>query len=459
MAISIATRSAVPQRVDRQAIVDRWGERAVLAMALLCPIAVIPIGDRLGFVDLIFPVLLWLLAFSRRGAKATAAFWVLPIFLAIALLSLVNIDDQRVFLRSGLKWFRLLAMCLPLYVGLRLAVDARLVLRVGKWYGWGGAIAIVIGLVLHMLQIQVNQDQQKLWINGREAALRAGGLVGETTAFGHLTATWAAIMIGLFVYARPSRHWRMIVAIVTTLTLAAVFSSSSRAALLNLIVFGVVLLVFNGLRFRFARNTIAIGLASVMLLVVGVITFLGLKQSGYVRGGKQIEQQLERFSPSAFNDLSSFSSGRLRSWERYSKQLEQFAWIGCGYKTSTMLIPGRFPDNSALSILLETGILGLTAYGTFVLLIMVALRHRSNQEGHRSNQEGHRSNQEGHRSIQKDRFAQAMFAVWCGQVIQGFTSDTYTLWLTMPVLYLFTGLVLHRARSSELNPSSELSEA
>ncbi|QDS95147.1 O-Antigen ligase [Roseimaritima multifibrata] len=412
----------------RGALVQRFAEIVVLLLAVFVPIVVVPLGDRFGTSDLMLPAITGILLFSRFRGRVEWSHWLLALFLASAAISLLQITDGRLQMKSSLKWIRLLGICAPFYLGVRMHVDERLLKKVGWGLFWGGLVAILISLAVWWLQIPIRDSQQKLWYRGSGAALRAGGLVGETTHFGHLTATWMTLSASLLVFANRVRQWRWVLAILLGFGLFAIFAASSRSAIINLV--GTVIGVWLSFRFhpRSLSNVVIGAFAVLMLLVSSFVVLQIANRSGALPSSSRIGHQIDRFLPSESNSVNRFSSGRLESWERYLRLANKHILLGCGYKNSPSLIPGRVPDNSILSVLLETGTVGLSLMVAFVGSLLLVLFHC-----------GRKGNP----------YAVLLTGVWCGQAMQALLGDTYTLWLSMPVLYLVTGLVIQYPREDE----------
>jgi len=426
MSVERPLRRPLVARNSRTALIQTVAEWSVLLLAFFVPIVVLPVGERLGMSDPMMPVLVVILLFSRYRGRIDICHWLLIAFLAVAFLSLFQINSQRMQFTAGLKWVRLLGICLPFFLGARMAVDRGLVERAAWAFFWGGVVAILISLVVWWLQIPIRDAQQKIWYSGGGSAYRAGGLVGETTHFGHLTATWMTIVASCLVLARPVRRWKWVLLVLLGLGGYAIAAASSRSAIVNLGGTAIGIVLFQRYRPRRLSNTLIGGLVFVILLVFAMSLLKIADQSGVLSSQSRFAHQVDRFLPSESNSVNRFSSGRLDSWKRYVRIAGEHTVLGCGYKNSPSLIPGRVPDNSVLSTLLETGAMGLLMLVSFTLALLYALFRQG---------------------LAGNRYALMMAGVWVGQAMQSVLGDTYTLWLSMPVLYLMTGLIL------QLNPS------
>lgn len=429
------TQEARYRREDndrRGALTQRLMEATAVAIVFWVPIIVVPIGERVGFIDLIMFVVAGLLIFSRHRGRLDLSHWLLIGYLAIAFLSLYQIHDSREQLKAALRWVRLTGICLPFFIGARMFVDHRLLRRVGWYLFWGGLVAILISLMVYWLQIPIRDAQQKIWYRGGGSDLRAGGLVGESTHFGHLVSTWMMLSVCLLILVRPVRRWRLVLATTVGLGGYATFAASSRAAGLGVLVFAIALLVLNRFRGTNLKNAVIGGMTALIVGALGLSLLSIATQTGLLSTQSRLSRQIERFLPSESRSVNRFSSGRIDSWKRYLHQSRSQPWLGCGYKQSPRMIPGRFADNSVLSTYLETGMLGLGMMLAFAMVVLVLLI-KSGSQG--------------------NPYGTTMAAVWVGQLGQALLGDTYTLWLSMPVLYLITGIVL------QLNPAPSFFES
>ena len=119
-----------------------------------------------------------------------------------------------------------------------------------------------------------------------------------------------------------------------------------------------------------------------------------------------------------FSATENALSGRLESWRVLTRFLAEHPWrllLGAGYKTLPYSeVAGRpvVADNMYLSILVETGWLGLVA----LLLLNVAIL----------------------RSAWRSRdsmLGATMLAFWCGQTVQMLSGDLLTYWRVLPVYF------------------------
>ncbi|QDU27129.1 O-Antigen ligase [Anatilimnocola aggregata] len=400
----------------------------VMAYGLLVPLIVVPIGgERFGLCEpLMLPCLLALCLVALQSAPKLHHL-AMAMFLVAAMLSLVQIVDGEMLLGSAKRWLRLLAIVSPFFLSLILPVTDKLIVQGLRAFFVGGAAAIVCGFFIYWLQIPIYADSQKLWLaNGQAPVLRASGLVGDTASFGHLISLWCLLAIGsLWLDHSPGRTWKS--AAVLAVVAYAVLVSSSRAALLNVVGGLWTLWMLSHSNSRAHRNGIVV---AGMLLTIAFVALSLRSMVGSGEPGGALAGSLDRFLGSEQTTANGFASGRLESWSSYLFECSEYLLLGTGYKTAHLVVPGHFADNALLGVVVETGLPGLFC----MLLLLAAIFYglwRQHQQG--------------------NRFGTLLLAVWVGQMLHGLTADTFTLWTTMPELYLLTGLVLQMKPAVEIN--------
>jgi O-antigen ligase len=127
------------------------------------------------------------------------------------------------------------------------------------------------------------------------------------------------------------------------------------------------------------------------------------------------------------------TSGR---WETWKSLFDYFAGrpglllFGIGYKSiaSTRLFGTILTvDNGYLSLLFETGILGLTAW----IILIITLLHQLFEVRRRGS------------SIQS-LYAIFLLAFWCGQMVQMMTGDILTYWRNLVVYFSMAAVLLEK---------------
>lgn len=128
-------------------------------------------------------------------------------------------------------------------------------------------------------------------------------------------------------------------------------------------------------------------------------------------------------------------SGRLASWQAIASFLSAHPWhalLGIGYKTlpySNFIGTNIVADNMYLSLLVETGIVGLAV---FILLNFSILRT-------------------AWRAAQRDDarasfFGTWIFCFWIGQLFQMFSGDLFTYWRVLPLYFWVLAMAAWRSQ-------------
>lgn len=286
----------------------------------------------------------------------------------------------------------------------------------------GGLVAILIGIFLHTFQIEVREGQQRLWMDGA-SMLRAGGLIGNSGAFGHMTSTWAVISMCYLLAVSKTKYRYILAGGVVFFTLYVIFISSSRAAMLHLISAGAVFVVL----FRIPKILRQWGVLAAVYGVLGIILLTCIMQCmpSENSGGNSnaLETNLKRFIPGyGGTSAGEFTSNRAGNWPEYIEMMNEKILFGWGYKMGVRLHE-ESPDNSYLSVMLETGAIGFLCMSFFVIGIFYRL---------------------GTLYFARDPYACVLIPVCVGQLFNCFTSDIYTFWITMPVVFMLLGLVVQK---------------
>jgi O-antigen ligase len=134
------------------------------------------------------------------------------------------------------------------------------------------------------------------------------------------------------------------------------------------------------------------------------------------------------------DDPNYATSGRYDTWVRVlsiMRDQPQYLVFGIGYKTLpvTRLFHGEIvTDNGYLSLLLETGIVGLTGfvlYSCGILKVFVRLARTA-------------------RGIPAF-WATVLFSLWCGELVLFMAADAYSYWRNMAVIAGLMALTLNLA--------------
>jgi O-antigen ligase len=404
---------------------DRW-LILFFAAALLLPPLPFGLGNSGPHPALVF-VILGLLAgvFGLRGwrvpdAPLNRAFGIFFLILAGSAGEAMLYSGSAVGLGSLM---RVLLFGISVYVffyaaygpGSRVPQDAFAGTRALYWIAVASALFACVDFYFQ-LPAPAGFGAQFIWLQSG-VYRRAQGLFYEASTLGNFCAFFltmiAAALLAPRQQAPVSRRGLILGTVVFG---AALVLSYSRGSLLNASVAIAVLIYLNRRRIRMGRLFAALaGSALAAALVVRVLlpAFAG---AYWMRISTSVEY--------LFSETEGLLSGRVASWRAVLGFLAQHPWhalFGVGYKTlpySDYLGHTVITDNMYLSLLAETGIVGL---GAMVWLSFQILRSARRAVASADSQ---------HRF-----FGNWIFAFWSGQIVQMFTGDLLTYWRVLPLYF------------------------
>jgi O-antigen ligase/polysaccharide polymerase Wzy-like membrane protein len=208
---------------------------------------------------------------------------------------------------------------------------------------------------------------------------------------------------------------------------AALVFSYSRGSLINVVVAVLALLYLRRERVNFRR----LALASMLILTAAAVTVYGVFPSFAQNYWTRLSLSFENF----FSATNGILSGRLDSWGLLAGFLADQPWhalAGIGYKTlpySDFVGRGVVADNMYLSLLVETGVIGLAVFLAFNAAVL-------------------RASWRAARSVDSRTafFGAWMFCFWAGEMVQMLSGDLFTYWRVLPVYFWVLGLAV-RAES------------
>jgi O-antigen ligase len=238
---------------------------------------------------------------------------------------------------------------------------------------------------------------------------RAQGLFYEASTLGNFCTFLLLMTAASMLRPDEAPVPRPVLALGAMLFGAALIFSYSRASVLGAVIGGAVLLVLNRHRFRLGR-LLALAICALGGIFVVAVVWPEFAWSWRMR--------LEFTGAQFFTATETVLSGRLESWRILFDFLQEHPWrsvIGLGYKTLPYAgVDGRpvVADNMYLSILVETGWLGLVA----LLLLNFAIL---------------RSAWRARDSL----LGACMLSFWCGEIVQMLSGDLLTYWRVLPVYF------------------------
>ena len=284
---------------------------------------------------------------------------------------------------------------------------------------WAAVIAALFACVDFYFQFPAPAGfgEQFIWLRSG-VFRRAQGLFYEASTLGNFCAFFLVmITAALFVPRGESPVSRRALLPGGIIFAAALALSYSRGSLLNALVALTALAWLHRDRVRWGRVLpIAAGALATSILALRALlpAFTG---AYFMRVATSVQY--------AFAETEGLLSGRVASWRAVLGFLAQHPWhalFGIGYKTlpySDYLGRTVITDNMYLSLLAETGIVGLAGLFWLCIEILRAARRAAVSPDPR-----------------RRFFGSWIFAFWAGQMVQMLTGDLLTYWRVMP-LYLW----------------------
>lgn len=285
------------------------------------------------------------------------------------------------------------------------------------WAGVGSA-AFACADFYYQLPAPAGYGPQFIWL-GSSVLRRAQGLFYEASTLGNLCAFFL-VMIAVALFRRVKGHPRefRLVPLVAGggVISAALIFSYSRASVLNVLVALAALVYLQ--RERIAIRKLVIG------LVISVAGGAALCYALFPAVAGAYLFRLSTTWQNLFSATEGVFSGRLESWRYLAGFLIDHPWhalVGVGYKTlpySDYVGRTVIADNMYLSLLVETGIVGLAA-----LCLMNFAILRTSWCAARSP------------LPRASFFGTWIFCFWCGQVAQLASGDLLTYWRVLPLYF------------------------
>ena len=342
-------------------------------LALVSPVGGFYLGSTsITIFEFMAPLLLW---FSLRGSRQMpqfTLFYVIYCVISVLSAALVFMLDGAGFgvrtFAVALRQFLLFSPFLLVF-GIR-DFDLKLAQEVNNRFLIGCGAAMLGGLALHFLGIQVQDNQQMLWLErGASPVLRAGGLVGNSGSFGLQAALWFTSWF----LVRPALGQKMPAAMslaVAALTGAALYYSASRGGVLQLAAAMGIGVISGAIRVRAGAVLGALGLSLVATFAVmaGAIR-INTESAGFT--------QLARLDFLNLSGQGQFAdSVRLRLFGYFIDIFQDNALMGIGYK---MTLPkfGEPLDNAFLLAFFETGVIAGALFAMFWAGLLAFFARRS----------------------------------------------------------------------------------
>jgi len=256
---------------------------------------------------------------------------------------------------------------------------------------------------------------QFIWV-GQDILRRAQGVFYEASTLGNLCAFFLVmVLVAFFRPAEQRPCSRLALGLGGGIIGATLIFSYSRSSLLAL---GAAVAAFLYIRrVRLSRGALT-GLGFSVIAAAGLarIALPTLASHYWLRLAISLE--------TLFSAPNSVLSGRLSTWGLVTGFLVERPWhalFGIGYKTlpyTDYLGSALIADNTYLSLLVETGVLGLAAF-----LALNAAILRTSLRAARS------------AAPRASFFGSWIFCFWCGEMVQMLSGDLITFWRVLPVYF------------------------
>lgn len=295
----------------------------------------------------------------------------------------------------------------------------------------GAVAAAVYGIVDFVWPIPLNHPpaEQLIWLAGT-VVRRAQGPFYESSSFASfcgffLVAGGAALLGRRERYLGVSREALLGLVGVLGLAVLVSFSRSAWAGILT------ALLVVLGMG-RFVR----IPRGFILLLALATPVFLLWALSPEL-WDYLIDARIGRLFDLLI-DPDAATSGRFATWREVVSIMQsepRYLLFGVGYKTlaETPVFGGEIvTDNGYLSLMLETGIVGLAGFVLLSLGILTTFYRLARSRDDRT-----------------AFWATTLLATWCGELVLLLAADAHTYWRNLTVLAALMALTLNMAARSE----------
>jgi len=288
---------------------------------------------------------------------------------------------------------------------------------------WAATLSALFACVDFYFQFPApaGYEQQFIWLESG-VYRRAQGVFYEASTLGNLCAFFLEMIAVALLRPKEAQPFsRLTLAFGGMALAAALVLSYSRASIVNLVVAAAVLLWLNRKRIRWARLLAGVAVFGAGATAILLSAFPIFASVAWLR----VSAAFQYFSESPNMVLS----GRLQSWQTLIDFLLAHPWhalLGVGYKTlpySDFIGTRAIGDNTYLTLLAETGILGLFGVIALNAAILIAAYRAARSSG-----------------ALRSFCGAWMLCFWAGQVVQMFSADLLTYWRILPVYFFVLAL-------------------
>ncbi len=294
---------------------------------------------------------------------------------------------------------------------------------------WGAVASAAIACVdfYYQLPPPAGFGAQFVWLD-TGVVRRAQGIFYEAGSLGNFCAFFLVMIAVAFTRERKEVPLTRPALVAGGMVLfAALLFSYSRSSIINLLVALATLAWLDHARIHWRKA----------ILLLATLAIAGAAASYYFLP-QLAETAWLRLSQTAlffFDQTEAVFSGRFESWRVLLRFLSAHPWdavFGIGYKTlpySEYIGQTVIGDNMYLSMLVETGVIGLGALLWFNFSILRAAWRAAR-----------------HATPIASFLGTWMFCFWTGQLFQMLSGDLLTYWRVLPVYFLVLGWAVRESR-------------
>jgi O-antigen ligase len=253
---------------------------------------------------------------------------------------------------------------------------------------------------------------------------RAQGVFYEASTLGNFCAFFLVMILVAAFPAKGERVLSRVVLIPGALVFsAALILSSSRASVVTV---AVAICAFVYIR-RLKIGRVLLAMFALLAAASALVRFALPAFSANYWSRMAASAQYFWSSPNGV------LSGRLTHWTTLMDFLVQHPWhilFGIGYKTlpySDYVGASLVADNTYLSLLVETGVVGLAAFA-FLNVAILRTAYRASRSG-------------------SSFFGSWIFCFWCGEMVQMLSGDLITYWRVLPVYFWVLATAARESRA------------
>ena len=294
------------------------------------------------------------------------------------------------------------------------AMDQAATRRMTRTLFWIALAAAAFGCIdfVYQLPAPAGYEPQFVWLKSG-VYRRAQGLFYEASTLGNFSAFFLVGAVVALAGRRPLRIFSpMALRCGLAVFSAALLLSFSRSSVVCAALAVMVLAILERHRWQGRRALVAVVILIPVAAGVFALALPEVAGAYWARVGFTLDRLL--LSPDRV------LSGRLESWGAIAGFIAEHPWqtlLGIGYKTlpyTEYLGKPVIADNMYLSLLVETGLLGLVALVALNVAILSTC----------------------YRAMRKGSFyGKWLFCFWIGEVVQMLTGDILTYWRVLPMYF------------------------